>query len=723
MNRAPVAIVLTASGSVGDFTACVESLEATVGRRDEVVCVVDPADRARAAVLRGRNRIRPVDAPPGGQGERWAAGLAATGLPLVCLLDGDVILTPHWLDLVAAQFADPGVVAAGPRVYRSIGEQQADTPLAARESVRKLKEYARQWRVEHRGQVRTVDRLGPVCAAFRRSALERVPLALDLPYHEIGELGRITVVDESLVAHAGLAENCGLRPGGPPPELQISASMIVKDEERVLGATIDSLLPLVDEVVVYDTGSTDRTREVAREHGARVVDGYWNDHFGDARNRGIAHCRGEFVVIVDADEVAEGDPAALRAHLGQLKADPSQVMVHNAEDARTISMLSVRIFRRDRCRYISRLHEQVADRITGEIVGTTEVAPMALHHSGYTTARFAGKDKALRNLRLARLTVERGGADARAYADLARSELAAGNTEKTIEACEAGLKLASSHYAKITLLTWMTQTLVNLRRFDEAEAALERLRAASVAPITAQRAEVYLRVARKEYSRALELIDAMPDQTKDDIGITARRHDLVDQEVTSLAGLGRHGEAAQVVRRVYADGELSVPLDQAAAVVREVGESAAALAALLPERRLRSVLTPVGAASPAVADEFLEALWARFPGAPVLLVLATRLGWHVSPARALEWSARLRQAGHPESCPLLDLARNAERTARDRVVAAAIALTTFDDERAMPLLEEALAAVPPDAEAEVVAELRVIAPALAQALEPASTAG
>ena len=69
---------------------------------------------------------------------------------------------------------------------------------------------------------------------------------------------------------------------GPRPK--VSLTMIVRDEEDNLPACLDSAAGLFDEVVVVDTGSTDRTREIALAHGAKVFEFPWVDSFSAARN-------------------------------------------------------------------------------------------------------------------------------------------------------------------------------------------------------------------------------------------------------------------------------------------------------------------------------------------------------------------------------------------------------------------------------------------------------
>ena len=72
----------------------------------------------------------------------------------------------------------------------------------------------------------------------------------------------------------------------------VSLCMIMKNEEDELPLVIASAAGLVDEIVIYDTGSTDRSIALARELGATVVEGYWDDDFSRARNEALEHCDG-----------------------------------------------------------------------------------------------------------------------------------------------------------------------------------------------------------------------------------------------------------------------------------------------------------------------------------------------------------------------------------------------------------------------------------------------
>ncbi len=76
--------------------------------------------------------------------------------------------------------------------------------------------------------------------------------------------------------------------------VRCSLCMIVKNEAAVLSACLDSVRDLVSEMVVADTGSSDQTRQIAAERGARVIDFAWCDDFAAAGNASLAHATGDW---------------------------------------------------------------------------------------------------------------------------------------------------------------------------------------------------------------------------------------------------------------------------------------------------------------------------------------------------------------------------------------------------------------------------------------------
>lgn len=83
----------------------------------------------------------------------------------------------------------------------------------------------------------------------------------------------------------------------------VSLCMIVKDEEAVLGRCLDSICDAVDEIIIVDTGSTDRTKEIASHYTDRIFDFRWIDDFSAARNYSFSKASMEFALWMDADDV------------------------------------------------------------------------------------------------------------------------------------------------------------------------------------------------------------------------------------------------------------------------------------------------------------------------------------------------------------------------------------------------------------------------------------
>ena len=87
--------------------------------------------------------------------------------------------------------------------------------------------------------------------------------------------------------------------------ITVTACMIVKNEEQILARCLDSIKNLVDEIVIVDTGSTDRTKEIAARYTDRIYDYTWNHDFAAARNYSFSKATMEYIYVADADEVID----------------------------------------------------------------------------------------------------------------------------------------------------------------------------------------------------------------------------------------------------------------------------------------------------------------------------------------------------------------------------------------------------------------------------------
>jgi tetratricopeptide (TPR) repeat protein len=246
----------------------------------------------------------------------------------------------------------------------------------------------------------------------------------------------------------------------PAEGLTISLCMIVKDEEAMIGRCLEAARGAVDEIVVVDTGSTDRTVEIAEGLGARVLHHAWDGDFSAARNVSFAAATGDWVMYLDADEVLVGeDVDRLRALAGRTWREAFFLTEINhtgdLEDGTAITHDAMRLFRnRPEYRFEGRIHEQIAQSLPSYLPERQERTTVRVEHFGYLGAVRDTKDKTNRNLELLERQVAEGvdnpflhfnlGSEYAATGDVAR---ALTHFERAWSTVRAAGRLSSDGYA------------------------------------------------------------------------------------------------------------------------------------------------------------------------------------------------------------------------------------------------------------------------------------
>ncbi len=85
-------------------------------------------------------------------------------------------------------------------------------------------------------------------------------------------------------------------------KLPISVSIITNNEERILAKTLESVTDFADEIIIVDSGSTDRTIEIAESFGCKVFSEEWKG-YAEQKNSSLAKCKNDWILCIDADEV------------------------------------------------------------------------------------------------------------------------------------------------------------------------------------------------------------------------------------------------------------------------------------------------------------------------------------------------------------------------------------------------------------------------------------
>lgn len=152
----------------------------------------------------------------------------------------------------------------------------------------------------------------------------------------------------------------------PSYHVHISAPLIVKNEEKYIRNCLESLKDFVDEIIIVDTGSTDKTKEICKEYTDKIYDYKWDDNFANARNFSLSKCKYNWILRVDGDE--ELTPS--------FKVDAYNEMINNVADAYLIPIQNIqpdgstplsttlRLFKANKdIQYTGRVHEEIDESI------------------------------------------------------------------------------------------------------------------------------------------------------------------------------------------------------------------------------------------------------------------------------------------------------------------------------------------------------------------------
>lgn len=150
---------------------------------------------------------------------------------------------------------------------------------------------------------------------------------------------------------------------------KLSFCAIVRNEENDLPKCLTSVREVVDEIIILDTGSTDRTVEIAEKFGAKVFYFDWCDDFSAARNEALKYVGGEWVLVLDADEILNPE---IESHLKQIIAHPDNLVVNliRQEVGASQSPYSLvsRLFRKHPKIKFSRPYHSIIDDSVAEII-------------------------------------------------------------------------------------------------------------------------------------------------------------------------------------------------------------------------------------------------------------------------------------------------------------------------------------------------------------------
>jgi tetratricopeptide (TPR) repeat protein len=237
----------------------------------------------------------------------------------------------------------------------------------------------------------------------------------------------------------------------PATGLTLSLCMIVKDEEAMLPRCLAAIAPAVDEIVIVDTGSTDRTMEIAREYNANVIEKEWTGSFSDARNASFEAATGDWIIYLDADEVIVADDIQrLKSLTGRTWREAFYLVetsyTGELGDGAALTNNALRVFRnRPHYRFEGRLHEQIGQHLPVYAAGRVEQSSVRIEHYGYLGAVRDAKEKSRRNLELLRAQQAESSPDAFLFFNLGTEYSVIGDYRSALTEFERAWSLVKSH--------------------------------------------------------------------------------------------------------------------------------------------------------------------------------------------------------------------------------------------------------------------------------------
>ena len=229
-------------------------------------------------------------------------------------------------------------------------------------------------------------------------------------------------------------------------KFKISACYIVKNEEKTLPRSIESLRFAVDEIVVVDTGSTDNTVEIAKSYGAKIIETSWQDDFSAPRNLAIENATGDWIIFIDADEFFI-NPNRVRKTIEKLSGAEAIFMmridIDEDKGGKEINRdFYLRAFRNvDHLRYKGLIHENVENVNGGSFNYKMAGDDLILYHTGYSATK--AESKLHRNLAILQKEIEKEGIQLRHHIALVDCYFALEDYEKTLQHAREILKTNS----------------------------------------------------------------------------------------------------------------------------------------------------------------------------------------------------------------------------------------------------------------------------------------
>lgn len=219
----------------------------------------------------------------------------------------------------------------------------------------------------------------------------------------------------------------------------VSLCMIVKNEEDYLPRCLESINDIVDEIIIVDTGSTDKTIEIAKSYGAKIYYYKWNNDFSEARNESLKYATKDWVLIFDADDELHAPyknnlKLLLNSELDENTVYYFETLSYYGDtiDNNCITVnLNPRMFKNNReIYYEGKIHNQL---VYTQGNYDTICSSIKIHHYGYLSKSITSKNKSDRNITILNEQIKKEPNNKFNYFNLGNEYTSLNNVKKALE--------------------------------------------------------------------------------------------------------------------------------------------------------------------------------------------------------------------------------------------------------------------------------------------------
>ncbi len=530
-------IILVTHNQLAYTIGCLDSVRFRTDEPYELIVVDNGSTDGSVDYLRAQSDVSLI-VNPDNRGFPAAVnqGLRAARGQYFLLLNNDTLVTTGWLRrMLDCLHRHPQIGLVGPTSNAVSGPQQIEVRY---QNLEGLDGFAWEWGQQNQGKHFDHDRLIGFCLLIRaevvraigflderfgignfedddycrraRQASFRTVVAVDSFIHHFGHrtfeaaginLAQLMAENERKYREKWEPTGAAPAPSAAPFRAieapggglllqsrrpRLSLCMIVRNNESTIRPCLESIRPWVDEMIVVDTGSTDRTPELCRERGAAVHHWAWREDFAAARNESLRYATGDWIFWMDSDDTIPPDCGPKLRALADAEHPPELLgfvmQVHcpasPADGPQDVTIVDhIKLFRnRPDLRFEHRIHEQIlpAIRRAGGDVRFTEIFVV---HSGSDQTAEGRARKLERDFRLLTLDLAERPEHPFVLFNLGMTHADCGQfaeAEQALRRCLAVSRTEESHVRKAYAL--LINVLYQQQRFPEADEVCQRAR-------------------------------------------------------------------------------------------------------------------------------------------------------------------------------------------------------------------------------------------------------